>query len=115
MKVINTTIYKCDHCSKKYFKKHAAVNHEKICFHNPENYQPCLNGCKYLEREEVFIDCESHTFKANAFKCGKTNQLMYPLIAKRLNDKYDLEAHDQIQMPLIKCIDYKDFSSLFDI
>ncbi|MDM1049502.1 hypothetical protein [Sphingobacterium hotanense] len=121
MKEISTTIFKCDHCNKNYLRKYAAVNHESKCFHNPTNFQPCLNGCKHLGREDVTIEVDNghggYKFTANAFLCKKKNQLMYPLSAKRLHDKYDLESHDQIQMPLLKCDDFEkdDFISIFDI
>lgn len=111
MKTIQTTIYKCDHCGKNYFKKHAAVNHETICKNNPDNFQPCLHGCKYLDREKVTIYYDTcrgeESFEADAFVCKKKDQLMYPLQAVKLNEKYDLEAHDQIQMPLISCSDFE--------
>lgn len=49
MKVIETTIYTCTHCNKKYFSKQGARKHEKKCYYNPIN--KCCGTCAYYVKE----------------------------------------------------------------
>lgn len=84
MKTIeNVTIYKCDFCDKKLYRKHAMVNHESKCYNNPENHRACLNGCKYLETRKIEYETgvmdmwgEPLTRVGNTFFCNKFSKYM---------------------------------------
>lgn len=30
----NVTVYKCEFCNKKLYRKHAMIKHEDLCIHN---------------------------------------------------------------------------------
>lgn len=104
-------VFYCDHCNKRYFARHACQNHEDVCSKRPENRNPCLEGCIYLEtaESEVYFDTwqGEESFTANCFKCTKKNVLMFPYTAERLNQKYDLESQDQEPMPKVNCEFFK--------
>lgn len=51
----NVTVYQCEHCDKKLFRKHAMENHEMMCYHNPDNFRPCY-GCVFLGKKKVQVN-----------------------------------------------------------
>lgn len=102
----NVTIYKCEFCKKKYFRKHACEGHEKYCSSNPENEKAC-SGCVFLEETKVEYDVDNYEYGgyqtrySNGFKCLKKDQLLYPLKAERLDlpNRYPETFEDQLPMP----------------
>jgi len=93
MKTIeNVTIYKCDFCKKELKRKHAMVNHEKLCSCNPENFKKCTQGCLYLETEKHVLYFETNYTEdgpeyseqeKTVFRCSKFDKLMYPWSIER--------------------------------
>jgi hypothetical protein len=39
--------YYCDHCGKGFWRKPLSLEHEKICYYNPEN--ECCGSCDHFE------------------------------------------------------------------
>src|SRR6185503_10160146 len=82
MKTIeNVTIYKCDFCKKELKRKHAMVNHESKCFHNPANFSPCF-GCEHLVKKEtsIYVDtyCGQIEKELLLFHCNKKEIFVHP-------------------------------------
>lgn len=117
-------VFYCDYCNKRYFARHACKSHEDACSKRPENKNPCLDGCIYLEdaKSQVYRDGYyangnyfEEEFTAKCFKCTKKSVLMFPYTAERLNQKYDLEAQGQEPMPKVNCEFFKLHSLNEDI
>jgi uncharacterized radical SAM superfamily protein len=49
----NVTVYQCEHCGKKLFRKHAMIKHEELCNNNHKNYKACMAGCAFLEKTQI--------------------------------------------------------------
>jgi len=112
MKVFtDVTIYKCDFCPKKLFKKSAMIAHEQKCKSNPANIRGCFN-CIHCDKVPIKYDpgynydllIESHSFKCNA----KENVFMFPPKLEHSKNGvpeyviYEEEEITQRKMP-IKC------------
>ena len=102
----NVTLYKCDFCGKKLFRKHAMSNHEEVCFNNPKNFKACMD-CKFLEKIQIDApwnqghpDYCSNEKQVSTFNCNKLDKMMFPfsIERKKLHIKYDTYA-DQEPMP----------------
>ena len=114
MKVLeNINLYVCEHCKKRYLKKHACEIHEILCYSNPENFRACSH-CIHLEEttidyEKDIIRCgenlgvifDTETRKAKTFHCKKLDKLMYPFKAEKkgLIEMYPETFENQEQMP----------------
>lgn len=118
MKESTKKVYTCDHCKKIYFRKHACINHELACTRNPENINPCLQGCAYLENHESEVSFDTYImdyegvnilkeFKAKCFYCTKKDIMMFPFSANRIAERFDLEEQGQYPMPVKTCEDFK--------
>jgi len=100
----NITLYVCEHCARKMFRKHSMVNHEEKCDKNPKNVKACF-GCVHLTTEEVEYEVEyydgSDGRKSGCFKCEKLNKIMYSWKAEKLNlpEKYPETFDEQKPMP----------------
>ena len=100
----SVSVYICDHCKKRYFKKSVCEKHEDVCYSNPKNFRAC-SGCDYLHQIEktVYYDTgygeASRKFKA--FECSKFNKVLYPYKVERmgLTDKYPESFEGQEPMP----------------
>lgn len=100
----NITVYICQHCKKRYFKKYACEKHEVACYSNPENFRACT-GCDHLDEIKNKVpfdtfDGESfRTFKS--FRCKVFDKILYPfkVEAKGLVEKYPFSFEDQEPMP----------------
>ena len=82
MKIEQKFIYSCDHCRKKYFMKHACVDHEIKCSKNPVNFRACV-GCVHLGKKEVSlheynIHGGTSTRKIEILYCSKVNEFLHP-------------------------------------
>ena len=78
----NITVYKCDHCSKKLFRKHAMAAHEIRCSKNPENIRACFT-CIHLKSVEMRYEGNLPTYHeelrdGTCFKCTKKDIFLYP-------------------------------------
>jgi hypothetical protein len=103
----NVTVFTCDHCEKKLFRKHAMVKHESFCQSNPDNYDACLN-CKFIQLGEKVIHIESQDYymtdyikTVRTFHCSKLDQPMYPFKAHKrgLPERFPEDFFGQIRMP----------------
>lgn len=111
MKIIETTIYKCDYCKKIQYRKCDMTKHEKWCKHNPANAHRCFQHCIHLVKSEEeydgsTFDNENYTGKRTLFHCELTLQKMYSFIAERRQLPV-LKEQDVVRMPL-ECDKYKD-------
>lgn len=96
----NVSIFKCDHCGKKYFRKCDTTSHEKWCDRNPANRHKCFQDCKHLVRsEEEYEGREEYVGKKKTFHCGLTMQKMYSFYAERRKHPV-VNENDTIRMPL---------------
>lgn len=97
------TVYYCDHCKKKMFRKHAMEHHEKWCPKNPDNAKAC-SLCKHLEETKIEIYYDTFNGEGSmirkAFRCTKLDKLLYPLAVERrgLNLRFGT-FDDQEPMP----------------
>jgi DNA-directed RNA polymerase subunit RPC12/RpoP len=78
----NVVVYKCDHCEKKLFRKHAMVNHEIKCSSNPLNIRDCFD-CPMLEVVDIKYEPEPQTYDndlrdSRCFRCSSKKVFMYP-------------------------------------
>lgn len=120
----NTTIYQCDFCNRKMFKKHAMIAHELWCNSNPENFRAC-SGCKYLEEKQVeysyniptvgqglgiIFDGKTITKKTTGFRCNKLNKDIYPFKAEKLNLPYKYPETFEGQEPMPKICEHYNSS-----
>jgi len=105
----NVTVFQCEHCNKKLFRKHAMENHEKWCFHNPDNKKACAD-CSFLKSEKVaytrfyfngYYNETEENKESNGFRCTKKDKLLYPLKAEKkgLPQEYPETFADQEPMP----------------
>lgn len=83
MKIIETTIYVCDHCKKKQYRKGDMTLHEKWCKKNPANKHMCFEFCKHLIKSDRDYEGEEYGGTKTVFTCAKTGKEMYSFIAER--------------------------------
>lgn len=103
MKESIKTVFQCDFCDKRLFRKNAMVNHEFICSQNPINKDACLgcSHCKEIEKT-LYVDHPiygDYERQAKSFKCTKLGKLMYPHKAKIIESKYPESFEDETLMP----------------
>ena len=113
MKIIETTVYQCDYCGKKQYRKCDMTKHEKWCKKNPKNDHKCFQYCVHLvrDREDCYDEGESPKTR-RTFTCSLLNKKMYSYIAERrdiVRNLYDCE-----RMPL-QCDSYKDRMDIYEI
>lgn len=103
----NITVYQCDFCKKKLFRKHAMLSHENWCNQNPKNWRAC-EGCKFIEEIKIdyFIpylngDDGCKTLSTSGFKCNKLDKILYSFKAekKKLPERYPETFENQEPMP----------------
>lgn len=110
MKIIQTTIYRCEHCGKIYLRKHHCENHEEMCKKNPENFRACF-GCNYLEKRETEAYnsgysgwCET---KVSLCYCKKKEIFVYPSQVE-IKGNMPILSDDSTNEPMPKvCSDFK--------
>lgn len=82
----NTTIYKCEHCRKKYEIKRHCEAHELKCVKNPENFIRCID-CAHSEKRTMnynkWIPCLIYGEKESdaqieAYWCTQKKHWVYP-------------------------------------
>ncbi len=97
----NITLYICDHCGKKYLRKHACIAHEQKCTSNPDNFIACM-GCDHVEKRQMIFSqdvmylgpnmgvCYDNEERAlQAFWCKKKEHWIYP--ATKVNNPIQSE------------------------
>lgn len=91
MKIKERTVYSCDFCNKKYFRKNACLKHENICSRNPINHRDCFD-CTHLKTEEIDLHFDTPhgttSEKRTIFYCQKVNQFLYPPITEFKGSAY---------------------------
>jgi hypothetical protein len=98
----NVSIFKCDFCGKKSFRKCDTTAHEKWCSKNPANNHACFRDCRHLLKteEEYFVDSdEPYAGKRTVFTCAVNSQKMFSYLAERRKHPVVNEP-DAIRMPL---------------
>ncbi len=104
----NVTVFKCDFCTKKLYRRHAMVKHEDQCLNNPKNHKACFD-CIFLDKVKTDVywmvgspEYVENSKQASVFKCTKLDKLMFPYSIERrkLHEKYDTYS-DQEPMPSI--------------
>jgi len=97
----NKTLYRCSHCNKYYIQERHAVNHEKFCYHNPENKTACFNDCSYLKHTH-----DEH--EGHEFYCTEHNKAMYSYRLFKTSDEQYIKAivKSCYKMPK-ECKDYQ--------
>lgn len=117
----NVTIYKCEFCSKKLYRKHAMLKHEDLCFNNPKNIKACMN-CEFLEKIQInahwLVGNSEHvdnSKQVDVFRCNKLDKLMFPFSIERrkLHEKFDTYS-EQEPMPS-KCDEFKSKIEILEI
>jgi hypothetical protein len=97
----NVTVYSCDFCVKKLFRKHAMIKHEKFCESNPINKNAC-SDCRFLkeDRVEVGTNGDQEVYR-KGFLCAKKNINIYPIKVEKLGlpERYPDTFEDQEPMP----------------
>jgi hypothetical protein len=106
----NVTVYKCEHCGKKLFRKHAMEKHEKFCYRNPANRHICFEGCEYLKREDIKDECGGGpVYRRVGFTCTKLKKPLYSYVAEKrgLLERFPDDFDDCERMPL-ECPHYSN-------
>lgn len=113
MKIIkNVTLYKCDHCGKKYQRIDACARHEKACGANPNNFTDC-SDCVALERKTAIVHMEytNEHVEHEVFWCKNKNNFLYPPKVERsrrgpfeaadmaLLEEKEFDKHQNERMP----------------
>ena len=123
MKVIETTIYKCEYCNKLYERKHFCKKHELICKKNPDNFRAC-HSCKKLTRKTHVVEKYnylegSYTEKCSLLYCNKKEVFIHTPKIEIKGNKFDTSPVNNIPMPKVcKDIDmpkfFEDYTSDID-
>ena len=100
MKTTTETIYTCDHCQRKMFRKGSMTTHEKRCKKNPQNQHMCLKWCKHLVKHQdcyngdITFTCDvrrelgkMRTYKKDWQPLGYGRYTRMPLECDRYEDK----------------------------
>lgn len=100
----NVTVYQCDFCKKKLFRKHSMYLHEKRCWNNPENNRACLN-CTNLEKVPYQL-YDYHPYngaefstKVNIFKCSVKGIFMHTPMNEHKQNAFQLGEDENHPMP----------------
>lgn len=109
MKVQRKTIYRCEYCNKLYLRIDHAQRHEAMCYHNPINHRPCLQGnCKHLSKNttDYWFDCwsGSRSRPVNLFHCDLKKLFMYPPKVEHKKNFFDLG--DEANKPMPRTCEY---------
>ena len=107
MKEKNITAYFCSHCNKLYQRKHACIDHEKLCMSNPEIERACYS-CIHFEKKDIryYFDSypgEDHR-KLSLLHCKKLDKFLYPPKVEAKKNWFDLGDEFNEPMPK-KCDD----------
>jgi len=79
----NVTVYQCEFCNKKLFRKSAMELHENKCTHRPLNIRACFN-CPLVDKVKIKYEPSYNFYGADnmitsfTFKCTAKEIFMYP-------------------------------------
>lgn len=85
MRERQTTVYYCDHCSKKGFYKANIKKHEETCFGNPDNVPACFqwvegirSKCEHLVKnsDKGFYFCSNYN---RVLHTKRSEVMKYPI------------------------------------
>lgn len=102
----NITVYICQHCKKRMFRKHAMELHELSCYSNPENFRAC-SACINLQEipASYWVDGwdGGREVKTKGFRCTKLDKILFPYKVEKmgLNTTYPESFEGQEPMPNI--------------
>lgn len=110
MKTEIKEIYRCDHCNKLYLRKHATVNHEKVCSKNTDNFRKCLDGCVHLIKKDAkvyigvddYYSGEPYYWDKSLLYCDKKKTFLYPPKSEHKNNfftEFEDENNENNPMP----------------
>jgi len=110
MKEKKITAYFCSYCNKLYQRKHACINHEGICFSNPDNFRACY-GCDFLSKKTTMHYFDTYSGesyeKVSLLFCSKKGMYVYPPKVEHGKKWFDLG--DEINEPMVKkCDEFKN-------
>lgn len=119
MKETTEKVYRCDHCGKRYARKHACLKHEACCIKAPHNLGVCFY-CEHLDKKEIEYYVEvmaagsdlgvcfrDDKRKSSCYYCKLLDKKMYPTSLDEIVDKYPENFEDQERMPT-ECNDKKE-------
>lgn len=112
----NITVYQCEFCKKKLFRKHAMEHHEKYCRLNPEMERVCYD-CIFKKETVVKVHKqgehgEPYTEDYKAYSCEKLNTLIYHPIVERKKMIKKMPSVFENQIPMKKdCEHYENAHS----
>jgi hypothetical protein len=110
IEIKNTTIYKCEYCSKVYQLKTFAVNHHLKCRKNPENISKCSEFCTHLIKDEFEVLKSNYYTEwcenISMFKCSKLDKYVKPRWASDIVDYFCSEIPEVEKQPK-ECNHYK--------
>ncbi len=95
------TIFQCDYCNKKMFRKHSMVKHEQYCGGNSKNWRACSN-CEIMERRPIEYYYDTYDGEGSGtskgFYCNKLETFMYPpfIEGRAVFTKYPEQFENQI-------------------
>ncbi len=76
----NQTVFQCEHCNKRYQRRHSCESHEAFCGKNPANQHACFS-CIFLIKTQTKPDKRTFTH----FTCEKLAMGMYSYKAIKRN------------------------------
>ena len=114
MKTTNATVYHCDYCGHKLFRRHAMERHEQWCSKNPAVTPACFSGsgCVHLIKKEVTFPSSfgANERRSYCFHCKALDKDMYTIAAER-RGLVGTFALDDEQEPMPKsCESFKEIT-----
>lgn len=104
------TLYKCDHCGKRYLREACAKVHEVRCHLNPDNKRACFD-CVYLSCKYEYSEDDGEETKTRGFFCSKKDCFVYPPKVEYKDNKKVFLDYDNIPM-LKECDEWKSTCSV---
>jgi len=110
MKIIQTTVYVCEHCGRKMFGKGAMSRHEKYCKHNPSNKHKCFDFCKHLQKLDNYEHDDFGNLRGGCeMICLLSDKKMYSYKFEKNYNKPATALNGLERMPLsCELHEYKD-------
>lgn len=96
MKTKEVTQYICEHCEKKYLRRHACLAHEVMCHYNPAN-KTCCYDCRFLEKIQAIVGEGRNRAIRKVFHCKKKQVFLHP--PQYANAHYDTKDAENVTMP----------------
>jgi len=81
-------LYICEYCDKQYFRKHACIKHEEMCYNNPINRRACFS-CDKLTKKDFIIEYPDSNRTVNVFYCPVKDAHMITPQVKMKNNAFE--------------------------